>query len=110
MMFSAGAAAPTQGPFIEKLLGSPFSAIPPTVSTSGEYHAGLTIVCTCFQPRGSAGIAASCGGFLQHSLPVVPAPAMMYAPLTLTAQLLAAPRPHLFVGRVTFLQAASLLV
>ena len=84
-MFSAGAAAPTHGPDIEKLLGWPFWAMPPTVSTSGEYQAGETMVCTCFQPRGSAGIAGSGGGFWVQSWPVLPAATMMTAPLTLTA-------------------------
>ncbi len=66
-MFSAGAAAPTHGPDIEKLLGWPFSAMPPTVNTNGEYHAGETMVWTCFQPRGSAGMDASGGGFWLQS-------------------------------------------
>src|SRR5262245_21271465 len=83
--FSAGAAAPTHGPFIEKLLGCPFCAIPPTVSTSGEYHAGLTTVCAWFHPRGSAGTPASGGGFCVQSWPVLPAATTITAPLTLTA-------------------------
>src|SRR5215208_6770721 len=101
MMFSAGAAAPTHGPFIEKLLGNPFWATPPTVSTSGEYHAGLTIVCTWLQPRGSAGSAGSGGGFWLQSWPVLPAATMITAPLTLTAKLIAAPRPDSLIGLVT---------
>src|SRR6185312_6494547 len=98
MTFSAGAAASTHGPCMEKLLGWPFWAIPPTVSTSGEYHAGLTTVCTRFQPRGSAGMPGSGGGFCVQSWPVLPAATMMTAPLTLTASLMAAPRPDSLMG------------
>src|SRR5687767_12757895 len=91
-MFSAGAAAPTHGPDIENVLGCPFSAIPPTVSTSGEYQAGDTMVCTPCQPRGSAGSAGLGGGFWLQSPPVLPAATTTTAPLTLTAYSMAAPR------------------
>src|SRR4051794_5630262 len=100
-MFSAGAAAPTHGPDIEKVLGCPLGPMPPTVSTSGEYQAGDTIVCTCFQPRGSAGIAGSGGGFCVQSWPVLPAATTTTAPFTLTAYSMAAPTPLSLIGRVT---------
>lgn len=57
----------------------------PTVRTSGEYQAGLTIVCTWRQPRGSVGIAGSGGGFCVQSCPVLPAATTTTAFLTLTA-------------------------
>ena len=57
----------------------------PTVRTNGEYQAGETMVCTFCQPRGSAGTAASGGGFWVQSPPELPAATTMTAPLTLTA-------------------------
>src|SRR6478735_2213039 len=99
-MFSAGAAASTQGPDIEKVLGWPVCPMPPTVSTSGEYQAGDTIVCTCFQPRGSLGASASGGGFWEQSWPVLPAATTTMAPLMLTAKLIAAPTVASSIGRV----------
>ena len=57
----------------------------PTVSTNGEYQAGDTIVCTSFQPRGSAGSAGSGGGFWVQFSPVLPAAATITTPLSLTA-------------------------
>jgi hypothetical protein len=84
-MFSAGAAAPTQGPLIEKLDGAPFWPIPPTVSTNWEYQAGETTVCTSFQPRGSDGTAAFGGGFWVQSRPVLPAATTTTEFLTLVA-------------------------
>src|ERR1700754_4893868 len=100
-MFSAGAAASTHGPDLEKVLGGPVGPMPPTVSTSGEYQAGETMVCTCFHPRGSAGMAGSGGGFCVHSWPVLPAATTITAPLTLTAYSIAAPTPLSLIGRVT---------
>src|SRR5262249_48036837 len=85
VMFSAGAAAPTHGPCIEKGLGAPLWPTPPMVSTNGAYHAGVTIVCTCCQPRGAPGDHGSGGGFCAQSPPVLPAATMTTAPLTLTA-------------------------
>src|SRR6187551_2917519 len=100
-MFCAGAAAPTHGPDIENVLGCPVWPMPPTVSTSGEYQAGETIVATFFQPRGSLGTAASGGGFCVQSPPVLPAATMMTTSLTFTAYSIAAPRLFSSIGLVT---------
>ncbi|COV16562.1 Uncharacterised protein [Mycobacterium tuberculosis] len=84
-MFSAGAATSTHGPCIENELGIPVWPIPPTLNTSGAYHAGVTTVCTLFQPRGSPGVDGSGAGFCTQSPPVLPAATTTTTPLTLTA-------------------------
>ncbi len=84
-MFSAGAATPTHGPCMENELGTPFWPMPPTVSTKGAYQAGVTTVCTLFQPRGSLGVDASGIGFCEQSPPVLPAATTTTAFLALTA-------------------------
>ena len=109
-IFSAGAATPTHGPCIENGLAAPPSPTPPTVNTNGAYHAGVTMVCTCCQPRGSAGSDGSGGGFWPQSPPVLPAAATTTAPMTFTAKLTAAPRVDSSTVLPTLKQAASLML
>ncbi len=108
MMSAPGAAAPTHGPCIEKSLGAESGPKLPTVSTSGSYHAGVTMVRTSFQPRGSSGTDGSGGGFWVQSCPVLPAATTITTFLTLTAKLTAAPSVDSSTGLVTLMQAASL--
>jgi hypothetical protein len=84
---SPGEATPTHGPFIDNSAGRPASVTAATGSTSGAYHAGVTMVCTALQPNGSAGLAADGAGFWTHE------PAVLSLTFPAAARYRASPSP-----------------